>query len=67
MRNIRPPLLLVIAVSLFAQTSSFYRITHTYTLGREGGWNYLVPDPPNHLYSSRARIGSWLSMKTTGS
>jgi len=31
---------------LFAQSS--YRITHTYPLGGEGSWDYVVPDPPNH-------------------
>src|SRR5689334_11711437 len=25
-----------------------YRVTHTYTLGGDGSWDYLVPDPPNH-------------------
>src|ERR1022692_4842803 len=33
---------------LIAQSSSSYRITHTYTLGAEGSWDYIVPDPPNH-------------------
>ena len=25
-----------------------YRITHTYTLGGDGGWDYIVPDSANH-------------------
>jgi DNA-binding beta-propeller fold protein YncE len=25
-----------------------YRITHTYPVGGEGSWDYLVPDPPRH-------------------
>ena len=25
-----------------------YRITHTYPVGGEGGWDYLIPDPPRH-------------------
>ena len=33
--------------ALFAQTSS-YRVTHNYTLGGDGSWDYIVPDPPNH-------------------
>jgi DNA-binding beta-propeller fold protein YncE len=33
---------------LLAQTSSTYRVTHTYTLGGDGSWDYVVPDPPNH-------------------
>ena len=31
-----------------AQPSSPYRITHSYTLGGDGRWDYVVPDPPNH-------------------
>ena len=34
--------------ALLAQPSSSYRITHTYTLGGDGSWDYVVPDPPNH-------------------
>jgi DNA-binding beta-propeller fold protein YncE len=33
---------------LLAQSSSSYRVTHTYTLGGDGSWDYIVPDPPNH-------------------
>src|SRR5437868_7226336 len=36
------------AVPLLAQSSPAYRIAHTYTLGGDGGWDYIVPDPPNH-------------------
>jgi outer membrane protein assembly factor BamB len=25
-----------------------YRITHTYVLGGDGSWDYVVPDPPSH-------------------
>ena len=25
-----------------------YHVTHTYTLGGDGSWDYIVPDPPNH-------------------
>jgi len=31
--------------TLFAQS---YRVTHTYPLGGDGSWDYVVPDPPNH-------------------
>jgi DNA-binding beta-propeller fold protein YncE len=34
--------------TLLAQAPSSYRVTHTYTLGGEGSWDYIVPDPPNH-------------------
>ena len=46
MRKLAVCLLAASAVVL-AQPSS-YRITHTYTLGGEGRWDYVVPDPPNH-------------------
>src|SRR5437899_3427852 len=47
MRNIALILTLA-ALSLLAQSSSSYRVTHTYTLGGDGSWDYIVPDPPNH-------------------
>jgi DNA-binding beta-propeller fold protein YncE len=37
-----------ITASLFAQSPSSYRITHTYSLGGDGSWDYIVTDPPNH-------------------
>ena len=33
---------------LIAQSPSSYHIAHTYTLGGDGSWDYVVPDPPNH-------------------
>ena len=36
---------LVAAPSLAAQS---YEVTHTYNLGGDGGWDYVVPDGPNH-------------------
>src|SRR5947207_13421682 len=47
MRSISIVLTLVFVPTLFAQSSS-YHITHTYTLGGDGRWDYVVPDPPNH-------------------
>jgi DNA-binding beta-propeller fold protein YncE len=41
-------LLAAAAMSAFAQASSPYRITQTHTLGGDGSWDYVVPDPPNH-------------------
>ena len=32
---------------LMGQSGS-YRVTHTYTLGGGGSWDYIVPDPANH-------------------
>jgi DNA-binding beta-propeller fold protein YncE len=34
--------------SLLAQSSASYRVTHTYALGGDGSWDYVVSDPPNH-------------------
>jgi len=33
---------------LLAQSPTAYRVTHSYTLGGDGNWDYIVPDPPNH-------------------
>src|SRR6478672_7388 len=41
-------LLALITVPLSWQSSSSYRITHTYPLGGNGGWDYIVPDPLTH-------------------
>src|SRR5260370_33710169 len=48
MRNNALVLTLAAIASLLAQSSSSYRVTHTYTLGGDGSWDYDVPDPPNH-------------------
>ncbi len=48
MRTITLAFVLIAATSLLAQSTSTYKITHTYTLGGEGSWDYVVPDPPNH-------------------
>jgi len=39
---------LAVAAPLLAQSSTSYRVTHTYTLGGDGSWDYVVPDPPTH-------------------
>ncbi len=48
MRNLVPILTFAIAAALPAQPATSYRVTHTYTLGGEGSWDYIVPDPPHH-------------------
>ncbi len=48
MRPIALAFVLTTVTSLLGQSSSTYKITHTYTLGRDGSWDYVVPDPPNH-------------------
>jgi DNA-binding beta-propeller fold protein YncE len=40
--------ILIVALVLAAQASSGYHITHTWVLGGEGSWDYVVTDPPNH-------------------
>lgn len=42
------------ATALWAQSTNLYQITHTYALGGDGSWDYVVPDPPSHrLYIAR--------------
>jgi DNA-binding beta-propeller fold protein YncE len=54
MRRFSVLALLVTATTLLAQSSSPYGITHKYLLGGDGGWDYIVPDPPSHrLYIAR--------------
>src|SRR5690349_11761096 len=40
--------LAILTATALAQSPTPYRITHTYTLGGDGGWDYVIPDPPNH-------------------
>jgi hypothetical protein len=37
----------VLLLAAVAQQAG-YHITHTYSLGGDGFWDYVVPDPPNH-------------------
>jgi hypothetical protein len=49
MRQRASTLMILIAMtSLAAQSSSSYVVTHTYVLGGDGSWDYIVPDPPEH-------------------
>ncbi|MDR1990661.1 MAG: YncE family protein [Acidobacteriaceae bacterium] len=48
MRSAALVLLLLFAPVMLAQSPTPYRILHTYPLGGDGSWDYLVPDPPNH-------------------
>jgi len=46
--------LTVATAALLAQPSSPYHVTHTYPLGGDGSWDYIVPDPPSHrVYIAR--------------
>ena len=43
------------AVPAAAQDNTGYHVTHRYTVGGEGGWDYLTPDTAGHrLYVSRS-------------
>lgn len=46
----RTIVLLVTLAAMPLQTTPAgpYRITRTYSLGGNGGWDYIVPDPPDH-------------------
>jgi DNA-binding beta-propeller fold protein YncE len=48
MRHVLIVVAIAAAAPLLAPSASSYRITHTYPLGGDGGWDYIVPDPPNH-------------------
>src|SRR6266550_716652 len=48
MRTIGLVLTVVFLAPGSVQPTSSYRVTHTYALGGEGSWDYIVPDPPNH-------------------
>ena len=39
---------LAAAAVLLGQGSSPYQIAHTFLLGGDGSWDYVVPDPPHH-------------------
>ena len=40
--------ILACAISSSAAQSPSYHISHTYPLGGDGSWDYVVPDPPHH-------------------
>ena len=48
MRKSALVLTLATVTSVLAQSPSSYRVTHTYTLGGDGSWDYIVADSPNH-------------------
>ena len=48
MKAVSTFLIPLMAVLLLPQSPSSYHVTHTYTLGGDGSWDYVVPDPPNH-------------------
>jgi DNA-binding beta-propeller fold protein YncE len=48
MRTFVLVLTLATLAPLLARSSSLYRVTHTYAVGGDGRWDYIIPDPPNH-------------------
>src|SRR5712691_6153819 len=46
MRALLPVLMVCAAQNLPAQ--AHYQITHTFVLGGDGRWDYVIPDPPHH-------------------
>jgi DNA-binding beta-propeller fold protein YncE len=48
MKTLSTFLIPLASVLLLAQPQSSYRVTHTYAVGGEGSWDYVVSDPPNH-------------------
>src|ERR1700749_3027282 len=41
-------LTITMSTALFSQTAATFRLSHSYVLGGDGGWDYIVPDPPHH-------------------
>lgn len=48
MRALTGLLVVVTATSVIADGVGPYRVLHTYKLGGDGSWDYLVPGPPGH-------------------
>src|SRR3954463_16525562 len=48
MRKLAVVLIFSAAFPLFPQSHGSYRVTHTYALGGDGSWDYIVPDAANH-------------------
>jgi DNA-binding beta-propeller fold protein YncE len=44
----RRSILLLSLLAAPALSGQAYTVTHTYNVGGEGGWDYVVPDAPNH-------------------
>jgi hypothetical protein len=54
MHRIALAILVASSASLLAQSNVPYRITHTYELGGDGGWDYIVPLHDEHrIYIGR--------------
>src|SRR5438105_9240553 len=61
----RKSFLLLSMIAAPSLTAQSYQITHTYNIGGEGGWDYVIPDPPNHrLFIARQNRVSVVDMNT---
>jgi hypothetical protein len=40
--------LVIAALCIAGPASAQYAVSHTYTLGGEGGWDYVIPDAAHH-------------------
>ena len=48
MRRLSLAIVAVSAIPLLAQSRLSYHVTHTYDLGGDGGWDYIVPSHDEH-------------------
>jgi len=48
MRRVIVAIIVCLAASVSAQSPAPYRVTHTYDLGGDGGWDYIVPSHDEH-------------------
>jgi hypothetical protein len=48
MRKLLGVVMVISATAAAGQQATTYSITHTYSLGGDGGWDYILADPPNH-------------------
>lgn len=48
MRIVALILAATMTTGLLAQSPATFHLTHTYLLGGDGGWDYIVPDAPHH-------------------
>jgi DNA-binding beta-propeller fold protein YncE len=41
-------LMFAVTAAILPAQAPAYRVTHTYVLGGDGGWDYVIPDPAQH-------------------
>ena len=61
----RKSILLLSLCAAPSLTAQKYEVTHTYNVGGEGGWDYVIPDPPRHrLFIARQNRVAVIDMNT---